>query len=891
MAEPAAAPPNKKTGSNKRPRPAPTARACDSCKKMKRRCSGTVPCDQCVRRGKAAQCHYSEPRRRGPKKGWTRRLKEAQAAAAAAAAASTAASAAATPTVGPGAAGVQSGVHGAHVFPPSHRHHHRSGSSAGRVPDAAFHSVGPPLDSTVDFRLIDAYFDEVYPLLPVCGRADVQTAVAQVCAQERQPQGGGSTSFPHNAALCGSQRALLDGLQACGCFFYTTGGSDGTGHHHTRLRALIEAAFHGCVQHCVQPLSVQSGTPSPSSMAEAIATTMIRALLVGSWACLYVAEQVRAALLAAAAVELAATYTATTPPRTSATAAAAAGAGRPTIPPALRDCCTIAESWLAASSRPPQPFYPRTLAMVPCQGMPAAAVVGILHSRFLAIVAHLRPCAAAYHRLLCHGKQTAATEAANVAAQRQPTPMQFRQLCAELRALEVQLQGQLGPTATLWRLALSGCAHAMLKDIRAAEADLEALHSHCCAHPANLSFPESLLLVHETIACISAGTPTDYSASPSQPLPPRVSQLVFALTQAMAATNAPLTHWLHLSSKQDQSALPNHTQQTAHAAASTVNAASIFAIEEFAVTFPQVAAGALQGNSRGLGVYSDITMAPNQTVPVPYLDPFGPIDVGVDATQPEHSTNNHTQRAAEVDRAIFACTEAKQQQQQQQQQQQVTTRTAGSVASSGVAAMRAPAAAASLMPNPPTRLLHRMPQSLDFATMVPEPGMVGFDRTITAGSAIGVDSAAPGFGAPLHGDARPAGYSHPQFHYTAAGNGELPHVSFSRDGRSFRGVAHREEGAVSQHGGQGGGIACGGFSLDHAAAAAAAAAATAGGVGVVGAGGVGGSRLLSGDAAALDPDSFLRSAASIDAIEPSSNLVDSFFRSATSIDAYEALRI
>ena len=60
----------------KRQRATPIQRACDGCKKMKRRCSGGIPCEQCVRKKIAASCHYSEPRRRGPKKGWAERLKK-----------------------------------------------------------------------------------------------------------------------------------------------------------------------------------------------------------------------------------------------------------------------------------------------------------------------------------------------------------------------------------------------------------------------------------------------------------------------------------------------------------------------------------------------------------------------------------------------------------------------------------------------------------------------------------------------------------------------------------------------------------------------------------------------------------------------------------------------
>ena len=41
-------------------------RACDSCKKLKRKCSGHQPCQQCVR--KHTECVYSNPRKRGPKK-------------------------------------------------------------------------------------------------------------------------------------------------------------------------------------------------------------------------------------------------------------------------------------------------------------------------------------------------------------------------------------------------------------------------------------------------------------------------------------------------------------------------------------------------------------------------------------------------------------------------------------------------------------------------------------------------------------------------------------------------------------------------------------------------------------------------------------------------------
>ena len=41
-------------------------RACDNCKKLKRKCSGHQPCQQCVR--KNMMCVYSNPRKRGPKK-------------------------------------------------------------------------------------------------------------------------------------------------------------------------------------------------------------------------------------------------------------------------------------------------------------------------------------------------------------------------------------------------------------------------------------------------------------------------------------------------------------------------------------------------------------------------------------------------------------------------------------------------------------------------------------------------------------------------------------------------------------------------------------------------------------------------------------------------------
>eukprot|EP01048_Picozoa_sp_COSAG05_P003460 COSAG05_NODE_159_length_15652_cov_14.134636_9_plen_188_part_00 len=37
------------------------------------------PCEQCVRKKVESTCHYSEPRRRGPKKGWAERLKQARA--------------------------------------------------------------------------------------------------------------------------------------------------------------------------------------------------------------------------------------------------------------------------------------------------------------------------------------------------------------------------------------------------------------------------------------------------------------------------------------------------------------------------------------------------------------------------------------------------------------------------------------------------------------------------------------------------------------------------------------------------------------------------------------------------------------------------------------------
>lgn len=36
------------------------AQACDSCKRRKEKCSGTVPCDQCQTRRKKDGCHYSK---------------------------------------------------------------------------------------------------------------------------------------------------------------------------------------------------------------------------------------------------------------------------------------------------------------------------------------------------------------------------------------------------------------------------------------------------------------------------------------------------------------------------------------------------------------------------------------------------------------------------------------------------------------------------------------------------------------------------------------------------------------------------------------------------------------------------------------------------------------
>ncbi|KAK9418321.1 putative Fungal-specific transcription factor domain-containing protein [Seiridium unicorne] len=40
-------------------------RACDTCKKRKSRCSGTLPCDSCRKRGRSADCHYDAEYRRG----------------------------------------------------------------------------------------------------------------------------------------------------------------------------------------------------------------------------------------------------------------------------------------------------------------------------------------------------------------------------------------------------------------------------------------------------------------------------------------------------------------------------------------------------------------------------------------------------------------------------------------------------------------------------------------------------------------------------------------------------------------------------------------------------------------------------------------------------------
>ncbi|KAK6086971.1 fungal specific transcription factor domain-containing protein [Seiridium cupressi] len=40
-------------------------RACDTCKKRKSRCSGTLPCDGCRKRGRSADCHYDAEYRRG----------------------------------------------------------------------------------------------------------------------------------------------------------------------------------------------------------------------------------------------------------------------------------------------------------------------------------------------------------------------------------------------------------------------------------------------------------------------------------------------------------------------------------------------------------------------------------------------------------------------------------------------------------------------------------------------------------------------------------------------------------------------------------------------------------------------------------------------------------
>ncbi|KAI8629912.1 fungal-specific transcription factor domain-containing protein [Xylariaceae sp. FL1651] len=40
-------------------------RACDFCKSRKSRCSGTLPCDKCFKRGQASNCHYDAQYRRG----------------------------------------------------------------------------------------------------------------------------------------------------------------------------------------------------------------------------------------------------------------------------------------------------------------------------------------------------------------------------------------------------------------------------------------------------------------------------------------------------------------------------------------------------------------------------------------------------------------------------------------------------------------------------------------------------------------------------------------------------------------------------------------------------------------------------------------------------------
>lgn len=40
-------------------------RACDTCKRRKSRCSGTIPCDSCTKRGRPRDCHYHAEYRRG----------------------------------------------------------------------------------------------------------------------------------------------------------------------------------------------------------------------------------------------------------------------------------------------------------------------------------------------------------------------------------------------------------------------------------------------------------------------------------------------------------------------------------------------------------------------------------------------------------------------------------------------------------------------------------------------------------------------------------------------------------------------------------------------------------------------------------------------------------
>ncbi len=42
-------------------------KACMACKKRKRRCSGVIPCDYCVQKGK--ECIALQPTKRGPKPG------------------------------------------------------------------------------------------------------------------------------------------------------------------------------------------------------------------------------------------------------------------------------------------------------------------------------------------------------------------------------------------------------------------------------------------------------------------------------------------------------------------------------------------------------------------------------------------------------------------------------------------------------------------------------------------------------------------------------------------------------------------------------------------------------------------------------------------------------